>query len=102
MRCSDPHILHSAAQLLDSDCIAIVLGTSLATRWQVLRYRGFEPLKVCRAIVIIRVIVQKFEFFACLNILLKLGLSRRILPVLKVDDVENVSPRALIAIDALG
>ena len=33
---------------------------------------------------------------------MKLGLGRRVLPILEIDDVEDIRPRALIAVYALG
>ena len=66
--------------------------------------KSLEVVQLAHQVLLILVItadIHHFEFFASRYILLKLGLGRRVLAILEIDDVKDICPRAFIAVYAL-
>jgi len=66
--------------------------------------KSFEVIHAAHQVFIfvIAALIHHFEFFASRYILLKLSLGRCVLAILEIDDVEDIRPRALVAVYALG
>ena len=66
--------------------------------------KSFEVVHAAHQVFIfvVTAYIHHFEFFASRYILLKLGLGCRVLAILEVNDVEDICPRAFVAVYALG
>ena len=61
----------------------------------------FESVKIAHSSIFVRVKVKQLKLIARLYIFLEFGFSRRVLGILEINNVEDVGPGALLAVDTL-